>query len=97
MYFNFVRYLRSLVELLLPYLVPENRITAPKANTLIRELVAMVMLKTGIDLLAAPDFINLLIRMLVDPETMKVSEPMIDLWICSHQMKITLFFLFSDW
>lgn len=60
------------MELLLPYLVPESRLTAPKANTFIRELVAMVMLKTGVDLVAAPDFINLLIRMLLDPETMKV-------------------------
>ncbi|KAL5251662.1 hypothetical protein ACHWQZ_G017140 [Mnemiopsis leidyi] len=65
------RYLRSLVELLLPYLVPESRLSAPKANTFIRELVSMVMLKTGVDLVADADFINLLIRMLLDPETMK--------------------------
>ena len=32
----------------------------------------MVMLKTGVDLVADADFINLLIRMLLDPETMKV-------------------------
>jgi hypothetical protein len=61
-----------LVELLLPYLAPESRLSAPKANTFIRELVAMVMVKIGVDLVADPDLINLLIRMLLDPETMKV-------------------------
>ena len=58
----------------MPHLLPENRSSAPKANCFIRELVAMVMIKTGVDLLADPDFVNLLFKMLLDPESIKVSE-----------------------
>ena len=72
-YTTMTRYLRSLVELLLPYLIPENRLTAPQASTFIRELVSMAMVKNAVDLIAAPDLINLLVRMLLDPESMKVS------------------------
>ena len=60
------------MELLFPYLVPENRLTSQKAISLMREVVSMLVVKKGIDLVAEPDFINLLIRMLLDPESMRV-------------------------
>ena len=56
----------------MPHLVPENRLSAPKANSFIRELVSMVMIKVGVELLADPDFVNLLFQMLLNPESMKV-------------------------
>ena len=64
------RYLQSLVEHIIPYLLPDSRLSAPKANSLVREIISVKVVRSMLHLLAKPDMVNHLILMLLDPNSM---------------------------
>ena len=61
------------IKLKLTSLLNNERGIMYNMTSTFREIISMLIVRVGVDLIAEPDFINLLIRMLMDPESIKVT------------------------
>ncbi|XP_028417389.1 sorting nexin-14-like isoform X2 [Dendronephthya gigantea] len=69
-----LQYQRQLVESLLPFLLPSPAMGSRSTCGLFRELLVYAVFTTGIDTLVEPDFVNQILLVILDEESME--EPL---------------------